>query len=523
MPSHHHTLGDALEGAVGARLEALTGQQLVRRLWAKDPSLWSPDPAQQALIRSRLGWLTVLDPMRRQAPELARFADAAAEEGFRHALLLGMGGASLFPEVLARCIPPHRGALALQVLDTTDPGEIRAAEAGLDLDKTLVVVSSKSGSTLETLSLYRHFAARIPDRRFLAVTDPGTPLEHLAREKGFRRIFRNPTDVGGRYAALTYVGLLPAALMGLDLYQILDHGRGMAAACGAQVPGIRNPAVRLGAILAEAALAGRDKLTLLLPSFAPGFGAWLEQLLAESLGKNGLGIVPVEGEPAGRPGTYGADRLFACFGDVRPPSGQPFVQLPLRDPYDIMSECLRWEIATAVAASVLGVNPFDEPDVQESKDLTRRLLVEGPGIPGPQGQEGGGLEGFLDEARPGDYLALLAYLPRRPELESALQRLRGTLRDRSGLAVTLGYGPRYLHSTGQLHKGGPDRGLFLLLTYDAEDLPIPGEPYGFGALQRAQALGDLQALRRRGRRVRHVHLGADPASLAGLEASLAAS
>ena len=459
---------------------ALLGKSgFCRRLWARDPSLWPGDPDA---IRNRLGWLA-LHEKRPEARELKRFASELRDGGFRQALLLGMGGSSLFPEVLART--PRQG-LDMVVLDSTAPSAIRAAEERLDLSRTLVIVSSKSGTTLETLSLTKHFASRIPDKRqFVAITDPGSPLEGMAEEQGFRRVFAHPADVGGRYSALSAVGLLPAALIGIDPEELLEGAARMARASEAPEP--ESPGVRLGAVLADAALAGRDKLMLSGP-----LGPWIEQLVAESTGKDGKGIIPVEGEP---PGTRGSDRLL-----LDPP--EP----------DLGSACLLWELAVATAGNVLGINPFDQPDVEGSKELTRKMLAGGIPEPPP-----GDLKALLAGARPGDYLALLAWLPRTAPIDAELQGMRTAARDAIGLATTLGYGPRYLHSTGQLHKGGADRGLFLLLTCDErEDLPVPGEAYTFGALLRCQAQGDFLALQRRGRRAVRCHLGRDP--LAGLRA-----
>ncbi|HEU4758509.1 MAG TPA: transaldolase, partial [Dehalococcoidia bacterium] len=393
--------------------------------------------------------------------------------------------------------------------------------------------------------------------QFIAITDLGTPLEALARAQGFRHRLLNPPDVGGRFSALSYFGLAPAAATGIDVARLLDRAEAAVQGCASCVPPADNPGVRLGAALGELALAGRDKVTFLTAPSLAAFGAWAEQLLAESLGKEGKGLVPVDGEPPGLPSAYGDDRLFVrlrlegeddgldATAEALAAAGPPLLTLTLRDPYDLGQEFFRWEMATATAGALLAINPFDEPNVQESKENTARLLAEFERtgrLPetAPVPKEGGvrvyvdeaaaaglrrgatggslasALEWQLGRARAGDYLALLAYLPRRREVEEALTRMRTDIRDATRLATTVGFGPRYLHSTGQLHKGGPDRGVFVLLTADdPEELPIPGETYGFRTLKRAQALGDLEALRRRGRRVVRLHLGADV--LAGLK------
>ena len=475
---------------------------LALRLLRKDPSLWPGDPEA---IRNRLGWLDLPGALPGRVAPLIRFAGELKAEGVRQVLLLGMGGSSLFPAVLASAFGPAQGHPSLRVLDTTAPEDIRAAGQGLDPSRTFVLVASKSGNTIEVDALCRHFRAVLKeDRRFAAITDPGSPLERLAREAGFRACFEAPPDVGGRFSALTAFGLLPAAVLGRDLEGI---------ARGARRPEVLDQGVRLGVAIAEAAQAGRDKLTLLLPPAMASFGGWVEQLVAESTGKDGKGIVPVADEPPGPPRQYGPDRLFAAFGEVRAPEGHAEIRLPpLETPEDLGAACFQWEIATAVAGSLLGVNPFDEPDVTASKRLTRDLLQAPvpPALPGAP--DAAALTTFLAGAKPGDYLALLAYLPETAPVRQALQGLRGILGARKGIASTAGFGPRYLHSTGQLHKGGPDRGIFLVLLQEAvEELPIPGLPYGFGALQRAQALGDLEALRRRGRRALACPLKGAPA------------
>ncbi|MEX0785340.1 MAG: glucose-6-phosphate isomerase [Dehalococcoidia bacterium] len=489
-----------LTGAVRARLASFGEQQVVRRVWARDHTLWKPEPRE---ISDRLGWLTIVDRMSAEAPALRGFARSVADDGLRTAVLLGMGGSSLAPEVLASAFGAPEGHLRLEVLDTTDPASIRAAERGIDLSRTLFIVASKSGTTVETMSHLAYFWEKAQDgQRFVAITDAGTPLEALGRERGFRRVFLNPDDIGGRYSALSYFGLVPGALIGVEVDELLERARAMAEACHRQRPAEENPGAWLGAVLGEAALAGRDKLTLVLPPELAALGCWIEQLVAESTGKEGRGIIPVEGEPLGAPGVYGDDRLFVAIGEHEGLEelervGHPVVRLADHDALQLGAEFFRWELATAIAGHVLGINPFDQPDVQSAKDATARVHSEGetgaPATPSPAG--------LLDQARPGDYIAILAYLPRNEETESRLRFARAGLRDRHRLATTAGFGPRYLHSTGQLHKGGPNTGVYIqIVGEDSEDVAIPGAPYSFGELKRAQALGDLQSLLGAGRR-----------------------
>jgi glucose-6-phosphate isomerase len=535
-------------------LERAAREDLARRLWAGDPDLWRPgEPAHAAIIRQRLGWLRVATTMQGEIDRLAAFANEVRRAGFRQAVLLGMGGSSLAPEVLRRTFGVAPGYLDLAVLDTTDPATILRTERGLDLPRTLFIVASKSGTTIETTAQFAYFyerlrtlRGRVAGEQFVAITDPGTPLAELARDRGFRAAFLNPPDIGGRYSALSLFGLVPAALLGLDLRGLLERATQMMAACGPEVPAAENPGLALGVTLAVQALAGRDKVTLVLPPPLASFGAWVEQLVAESTGKEGRGILPVDGEPLGMPVVYGRDRVFVALrmagaADAAQAqrlaaleaAGHPVVRLDLADVLALGGEFFRWAFATAVAGALLGVNPFDEPNVQESKDATKRVLAaaaEGQ-LPEPEpalvaeglalyGDVAGGaldqaLAAFLAQARDGDYLALHAYLPYDPAIAEALQTLRVALRDRLRLATTVGFGPRFLHSTGQLHKGGPNNGLFLQLTADdVEDAAVPGEAYTFGVLKRAQALGDFVALRARGRRIVRIHLGAD--ALAGL-------
>ena len=478
------------------------------------PSAMTPHTPE---ISDRLGWLSVGEMMAPQVKSLTTFADEIRRE-FDRVVLCGMGGSSLAPEVLWRTFGRRTGYPALAVLDSTDPRAVTAALPGGDLERTLFLVSSKSGTTQETDCLYRYFWERAGGRgvQFVAITDPDTPLARLATERGFRRAFLNPKDIGGRYSALSYFGLVPAALIGIDVGQLLHRAHRMAEACAAWVPARQNPAAWLGAVLAEAALAGRNKATFVLSPGIGSFGLWVEQLIAESTGKEGKGLLPVAEEPLGPPEVYGRDRLFVVLtlageqgaDDATEPrlgalmaAGHPVVRLALEDRYDLGQEFFRWEFATAVAGAILGINAFDQPNVAESKQNTKDVLAgkQPPAPPAPPATAPE-LERFLAAVRPGDYLALMAYLPPTPQNDRRLEAVRARLRDRLKVATTLGYGPRFLHSTGQLHKGGLPVGHFLQITERPDqDVPIPGMPYAFGQLEAAQAEGDLRALRGRGR------------------------
>jgi transaldolase/glucose-6-phosphate isomerase len=536
------------ESAVQARLERWQAEGFGRRLWAKDHTVWSAQPVPE--LTDRLGWLKLPESMRTQAEDLARFGQEVRAAGFRNAVVLGMGGSSLAPEVFARTFGSANGYPALSVLDSTHPEAVRALAARLDPTRTLFVVSSKSGTTTETLSLFRAFwqwsaealaSTSEAGRRFVAVTDPGSTLEKLARERGFRAVFNAPEDVGGRYSALTNFGLVPAALLGVDVRELLVRARTMAEACTG--PATSNPGLVLGAALGELALAGRDKVTFLASRGIDSFPDWIEQLVAESTGKIGRGIVPVVGERAGEPGDYGQDRFFIGLsqGDDKPLEmrlaaletvGHPVARFRLTDPADLGREMFRWEMATAAAGAVLGVNPFDQPDVQLAKELATRAMKErssgAPAAPADEiqasdsGSLGSALERWLAGAGAGSYLGVHAYLPAVQETTEILHDIQARLRDRTLLATTFGYGPRFLHSTGQLHKGGPDTGHFLQIVDEPEhDLPVPEADFTFGTLIRAQADGDRSALEQRGRRVVRVNLGSDvPGGLARLRGAL---
>jgi transaldolase/glucose-6-phosphate isomerase len=549
-PVDRQILGlDGCEAAVEARIAGLEQQRFGARLWRKDPSLWKTDPQNQAAIRNALGWLHVAEKMEEHSDVLSDFAAEAQAAGFRHVVHMGMGGSSLAPLLFARTFTPTAKGLPLTVLDTTDPATLLRGEQEAPIAETLFIVASKSGTTAEPLAFGDYFYEKVRalkgDRageNFVAITDPGTPLAKLAQERGFRRTFPGFPDIGGRYSALSSFGLVPAALLGIDVAELLARSLRMAHACASCVPVKDSPGMVLGAAMGELARCGRDKVTLLVPEPIASLGLWLEQLLAESAGKEGTGLIPIAGEPLGSPGVYGEDRLFVDIhlkgraDEARErgiaalrAAGQPVITIRLDDLLDLGQEVFRWELATATAGAVLGINPFDQPNVQESKENTHRLLglareegrlpeeqpalVEGPlRVYAPQAAVtvAETLARFLGQAHPGDYVALMAYLTEEPANDEALQELRRRLRDSLHLATTLGYGPRFLHSTGQLHKGGPNTGLFLQLTADDPvDAPIPGQPYTFGMFKRAQALGDLEALRRHGRRVARIHLAPD--------------
>lgn len=498
-----------LEEAVRARLDSLDREEVARRIWERDHTVWRPEPTE---IVDRLGWLTVHRDLRGEIGGLRALAEDCAADGLTSAVLAGMGGSSLAPQVFRTTFGVAEGGLDLAVLDTTHPDEILALEDRVDLGRTLFLVSSKSGTTIETRSHLAHFWERFPDgSRFVAVTDPGTPLAELGEERGFRRVFHADPTIGGRYSALSHFGMVPAALIGADLEALLDGADRMAEDCGPNVPAAENPALRLGALMGEGALAGRDKVTLTMPASAPDLASWLEQLIAESTGKEGKGILPADGGALGPPGVFGDDRLFVAVGegnggpilDWLERAGHPVERIPFGGRAGLGGEMFRWELATAVAGHVLGIHPFDQPDVQSAKAATGRIL-EGGSIPDV---DPGDLGELLGSIEPGCYVAIQAFLPRSEETEARLRAVRLRLRDRNRVVVTVGFGPRFLHSTGQLHKGGPPTGRFVqVLEPFAADVPIPGAPYTFGTLLRAQAAGDLEALRARGRRVARVSL-----------------
>lgn len=523
-----------LQERIDITLARLDEGRVPEKIWGGDVSLWSDDPEAGSEIGQRLGWLHIVETMFDETQRIGRFVDEIRSSGFKRAVLLGMGGSSLAAEMFMSCFGKADGYLDMEVLDTTVPSAILALERSINLQETLFIVSSKSGTTIEVSSLYKYFFNRMeqlsgkePGKSFIAITDPGTSLGKLASENGFRRIFLNPPDIGGRFSALSYFGLVPAALIGVDLDRLLMRASQAVEASGPQVPSLESPGVWLGVIMAEASLAGRDKLSLILSPGVAGFGPWLEQLIAESTGKEGKGILPIAGEPMGSPETYGQDRLFVYLRldeeglfdehvSALEQAGQPVVTLRLHAPHDLGREIFRWEFATAVAGAILGINAFDQPNVQEAKDITKDLLalfnkdgrlphgyaleIDDPGLTNKLGE-------FLSLTGDGHYLALNAFVSNSAENRDFLQAMREALRNRFKTPTTVGFGPRYLHSTGQIHKGGADTGHYVVIASDdAEDVPIPGEPYSFGVLKAAQALGDSEALAKRGRRLLRIHL-----------------
>ncbi len=543
-PAGGHDAGDTVKDpAVDQAMARLTQLDAGRRMWAQDTSLWSSDPTVRAAVKNRLAWLTVPATMRGRVHDLMAFAAEAKKEGVTDVVLLGMGGSSLAPETLSTTFGTAPGAARLSVLDTTDPGAIRAVRERLDLRRTLFIVASKSGTTTESSSLYQYFRREVeeakveqPGARFVAITDPGTPLERLARDAGFRRAFINDAGIGGRFSALSYFGLVPGALLGVNIEGLLARAAAMAERCGPGVPVADNPGLALGAALGGFAQAGRDKVTLVLAERLRSLGAWLEQLLTESTGKQGKGLVVINGEPLGAPAVYGADRVFVAItlGEdaaterslgALAAAGHPVIRLPLGDRLDIGGEFLRWEIATAAVGIVLGLNPFDEPNVAQAKEATQAALAtyrDTGQLPQWPPNSPDDIVAMLAESRAGDYVGLLAYLTPADATTAGLQKLRTVVRDRTRLATTVGYGPRYLHSTGQLHKGGPPTPILVILTQkDGADLPIPGAPYTFSTLKMAQALGDLATLRAAQRRALWLSLDGSPAAIDALVTTLA--
>lgn len=508
-----------------AGLEAWRVQDGTRRLWARDASLWTgTDEARW------LGWLDGPARVAADTDRLRRFGLDVKTLGLTHVLLLGMGGSSLAPEVLATTFGGAAGFPELIVLDSTDPAQIRAAEGRIDPARTLFLVASKSGTTLEPAVLTSHFlgVAR-RGSRWVAITDPGSSLQELARENAFWEVFPGVPEIGGRFSVFSNFGFVPAAAIGLDFETLLKRALPMVKQCGPDAEPGDNPGVRLGVTLAAAARAGRNKLTLVCSPALASFGGWLEQLVAESTGKAGQAIIPVDGEEIGDPGVYGDDRLFVYLrlesgADGRQDAsvqdlaeaGHPVITLRVSNTWDLGKEFFRWEVATAVAGSVLRLNPFDQPDVEASKVAARAITADFErtgtlprGTPVAVRDKGctQQLRELLGSLRKGDYFALLAWVDRNPRHEELLEQLRLAVRDARGVATCLGFGPRFLHSTGQAYKGGPDSGVFLLITCeDPDDLDVPGKRYSFGVVKAAQALGDLAVLRERGRRVLHVHL-----------------
>lgn len=563
------SLPDDLSQTVEATLNDWQAAGKVRRMWAGDASLWTNSDEDKWL-----GWLNIVTEQQKNIRRFTNFAAEVQDAGFSHVLLLGMGGSSLCPEVMRESFGKLDGFPELHVLDSTDPAQVKTIESRIDLANTLFFVSSKSGSTLEPNIFKQYFFERARQvagddagNRFIAITDPGSKLRQAAEHDRFRKIFLGVPGIGGRYSALSDFGLAPAAAIGVDVPRFLDRTSKMIAACGPEVDAFDNPGAILGALLGVAHKQHRDKVTIFASPGIYDLGAWLEQLLAESTGKNGNGLIPVDRESPASPETYGGDRLFVYLRLESAPnpeqdglieaikhSGQPVVQISVSDVYSLGQEFFRWEIATAVAGSIIGINPFDQPDVESSKIATKKLteeyersgslpaetpMFEAEGIKlfadesntdalnrtAGDRSISGYLKAHLDRLRAGDYYATLAYVEMNQAHEQVLQAARHAVRDRKRVATCLGFGPRFLHSTGQAYKGGPNTGVFLQITCDdAIDLPVPGQKFTFGIVKAAQARGDLEVLAERGRRALRVHLGADVnAGLARLQAELIAA
>jgi len=560
-------LPGVLAQAVKATLEDWKTHDKVQRLCARDASLWSNTDESKWL-----GWLGIVEEQIADLQRFQRIAEEIRAAGFKQAVLLGMGGSSLCVEVLKFTFGNIPGYPGFLVLDSTDPAQIKTLDAKLDLAKTVFIVSSKSGSTLEPNIFQQYFFERVKQavgaeagKRFIAITDPGSHMQKVAEAAGFRHIFFGLPTIGGRYSALSNFGMIPGAIQGLDVAKFLDRTQEMVRACGSSVPADRNPGVILGATLGTLAKGGRDKLTIFTSRGISDLGAWLEQLIAESTGKEGHGIIPVDRERIGSPDVYGNDRVFAYLRLESAPdpkqdaavaalekAGQPVICIPVPEIYDLGQEFFRWEIATAVAGSIVGINAFNQPDVEASKIETRKLteqyeksgslpsessfFVDG-GVKlfadeknaaalkqaaGSDASLVGYLRAHLNRLRAGDYFAVLGYIQMNDAHESQLQSIRHALRDKRHVATCLGFGPRFLHSTGQAYKGGPNSGVFLQITCDdAADVPVPGQKYTFGIVKAAQARGDFQVLADRGRRALRVHLGPDlAAGLATLQQAI---
>ncbi|MDO7884107.1 hypothetical protein [Hymenobacter cheonanensis] len=545
--------------AVQAEIDTLNSQDFTTRFWHKDATLWTQDAEAQQSVRSFMGWLDSPEVLTKAVGEIVGFVADVKAAGFQHVVVMGMGGSTMAPIVFERSF--EQQGLPLSILDTTDPGTVAELEKSIPLAHTLFIVASKSGTTAEPLAFGDYFYDKVKaikgdkaGENFVAITDPGSKFVTQATQEGYRKIFLNFAEVGGRFSALTYFGLVPAALYGIDIAALLHGAVEMMRACGAHGPVADNPGLQLGAAIGVLATQGRDKLTLITPESLSSLGLWLEQLLAESTGKEGKGILPVAGEPLGRPDEYGTDRVFVYVGYESEPdqtsldkltaleqAGHPVIIIRLRNALDLGREFYRWEIGVAVSGIVLAINPFDQPNVQAAKTATDKLMKEvtekgqlpSPGQPAAT-QDGvayygdvtgadaaGVLQAFFQQAQPGNFMTLQAYLHETDELNQALAEIRQLVQDKLRIATTSGYGPRFLHSTGQYHKGGPNTGLFVQFTADhPQDLPLPGRTYTFGTFENAQAQGDLQALRDNGRRALHIHLGPNPAQ--GLHTVVAA-
>ena len=546
---------------VDAKIQELNGKNFTAGFWNKKADLWVADAAGQESIRSFMGWLRVAETMVNAVPEIEQFVHDVKVAGFKHVVVMGMGGSTMAPIVFKSSFAMGESGLPISVLDTTDPGTVRQIEASIPLAETLFIVASKSGTTAEPLAFGDYFYAKVKELKgdkagenFVAITDPGSKFVTSATAQGYRHIFLNFSEVGGRFSALTYFGLVPAALYGLPIGEILERAVRMMRACGAYGPMADNPGLNFGAALGVLAQQGHDKLTIVVPDTLHDLGLWLEQLIAESTGKEGKGILPVAGEPLGDVTIYGTDRVFVYLGyegqtdeantsklAALAQAGHPVITILMKDALDLGQEFYRWEVATAVASAVIGINPFDQPNVQAAKTATDKLMkaVEEDGhLPAgdqPVASENGVdyysvvhgegaagvLKAFFAQARPGDFLCLQAYLTETPAVSASLQALRLRVQSALYIATVSGYGPRFLHSTGQYHKGGPNTGLFVQFTDDnPHDLALPGRSYTFGTFKNAQALGDLEALHSYQRRTLRVNLGANAEQ--GLKTLLAA-
>ena len=528
---------------VNKRLEYWKDINFMRRLWGRDPTLWIPKPTPE--LSDRLGWLGLPELMHEQLEDFISLTEEVKSEGMQHVVLLGMGGSSLASEVFQNIFGNAEGYPELIVLDSTHPSTIDAVENKIDLHKTLFLVSSKSGTTIETLSLFKYFWNKMDlideahNRHFVAISDPGTPLMQLAQERGFRKAFPSLPDVGGRYSALTAFGLLPAALIGLDIHKFIDRAWMLSENCAFCVPSHKVSGLILGATLGELSRMGRDKITFLASPSINSFTVWIEQLIAESTGKDGKGIVPVVNEPVTSLEAYGMDRLFVYLSleedahtnveinelvKALETKGHPMVHINLTEKINLSQEIFRWEIAVAAAGAILRINPFNQPDVQAAKDLAKNMMEKAEkGVLNDEDEETVSAEdlnsmskafkNWIGQVKEGDYVVIQAYLSSTPDTTDALQKLRLELLKRLRLATTLGYGPRFLHSTGQLHKGGPNTGIFLQLVDEpVKDLEVPETNYTFGTLIRAQALGDYQALKQLNGRVLRINLNTDIAT-----------
>ena len=549
--------GGALKKEIEAAYDIIDQDQAGRRLFNKDPYLWKTAPDQVKTIQEGLGWLNLPQDFTAKCDDLKTFTDKIKSEGYKHAVLLGMGGSSLCSEVARETFGTSDGYLKLLVLDNTEPEAILDVQNQVDLEKTIFIAATKSGGTMETLSFFKYFYEELkkkgsqnPGKNFIAITDPGSPLVPMAEEYKFRRTFLNPTDVGGRYSVLSYFGILPMALMGIDVKEMLARALQMETSCGPEIPAASNPGISLGTTLGICQKNGRDKVTFVMSSSISAFGYWVEQLLAESTGKEGKGLIPVNGETIGAPEVYGKDRIFIYMHLASDDSkndeeklkaleaaGHPVVRINVADKLALGGEYYRWEVATAIAGMVIGINAFDQPNVAESKKNTNNLLDEWKqkgdfqkptndfkigdytvyaGNANAQLKDGkyssveAVIEAFSDLAKPGDYVAMLPYFKLTDERNKILQSWREKIRDKHQVATTLLNGPRYLHSTGQLHKGGPDTGLYLMIVGPNEkEIPIPGEKFGFATLHEAQSLGDYRSLNDKGRRLILINIGDD--------------